>query len=118
MNQPAMAMITDRPMKKVALVPTTRRACAMSRAPMAWPIRMVEAMPKPNTEPIRKNMMLLAFAVAVSAASPRKRPTQTAFTEPFSDCAMLPARIGRENSRRLRPIGPEVRSIGALAMEW
>ena len=77
MNQPAMAMITDRPMKKVALVPTTRRACAMSRAPIACPIRMVEAMPKPNTEPIRKNMMLLAFAVAVSAASPRKRPTQT-----------------------------------------
>jgi len=66
-----MAMITDRPMKKVALVPTTRRAWAMSRAPMAWPIRMVEAMPKPNTEPIRKNMMLLALAVAVSAASPR-----------------------------------------------
>ncbi|MNT65342.1 hypothetical protein D3C72_2033170 [compost metagenome] len=63
-----------------------------------------------------KNMMLLALAVAVSAASPRKRPTQIAFTDPFSDWAMLPARIGNANRNRLRPIGPVVRSSGALAM--
>ena len=60
---------------------------------------------------------VMCGAVAVNAASPRNRPTQTAFTDPFSDCAMLPARIGSENNRRLRPIGPEVRSSGALAME-
>ncbi len=111
-----MAITTDRPMKKVALVPITRRAWGMSRAPMAWPIRMVAAMPMPNTEPIRKNMMLLALAVAVSAASPRNRPTQIAFTDPLSDWAMLPARIGSANRNRLRPMGPVVRSSGALAM--
>jgi len=75
---------------------------------MDWPIRMVAAMPIPNTEPIRKNMMLLALAVAVSAASPRNLPTQMALTDPFSDCAMLPARIGSANMSRLVPIGPSV----------
>ncbi len=115
-HQPATAITTDRPMKNVALVPMTRRACGRSRAPIDWPIRIEAAMPMPNTEPIRKNMMLLAFAVAVSAASPRKRPTQIAFTEPFIDWAMLPARMGRANRNRLRPIGPVVRSSGALAM--
>lgn len=70
-HQPATAISADNPPKNVALVPMTLRAWAMSRAPMAWPIRMVAAMPMPNTEPIRKNMMLLALAAAVSAASPR-----------------------------------------------
>ena len=71
MNQPVTASTTDRPMKKVALVPITRRAWAVSRAPVAWPIRIVAAMPMPKTAPIRKNITLLALAVAVSAASPR-----------------------------------------------
>ena len=71
MNQPAIAISTDKAVKKLALVPMTRRARAVSRAPIAWPIRIVAAMPMPKIEPIRKNMMLLALAVAVSAASPR-----------------------------------------------
>jgi hypothetical protein len=32
-------------------------------------------------------MTVLAIDVAVSAASPRKRPTQIEFTDPFSDCS-------------------------------
>ena len=83
---------------------------------MDWPIRMVAAMPMPNTEPIRKNMMVLALAVAVSALSPRKRPTQIALTEPLSDWAMLPARMGRANSSSEDPIGPVVRLRWLAAM--
>src|SRR3546814_17076531 len=71
---------------------------------------MGAAMTTPNTAPIRKNMMLLAFAVAVSASSPRKPPTQIALTEPFSDCRTLPPRIGNANTNSVRPIGPRVRS--------
>src|SRR3546814_11716403 len=67
-------------------------------------------MPAPNTAPIRKNMKLLAFAVAVSASSPRKRPTQIALPETFSDCRTLPPRIGNANTNSVRPIGPRVRS--------
>ncbi len=103
-------MSTEMPMKKLALVPITRRARGVSCAPIDWAMRMLAAMPMPNTEPIRKNMMLLALAAAVSAFSPRKRPTQTALTEPLSDWATLPPRIGNANSSRLRPMGPVVRS--------
>src|SRR5690606_37076785 len=51
-----------------------------------------------------------AFAVAVSASSPRKRPTQMALTEPLSDCSTLPPMIGSANTNSVRPIGPWVRS--------
>jgi hypothetical protein len=43
----------------------------MLRAPMLWPTRMVAAMPTPKIVPIRKNMIVFALAVAVSAAPPR-----------------------------------------------
>src|SRR3546814_6069006 len=109
-GMPAKAITSDTPKKNVALVPITRLACAVSFVPIACPTRMVAAMPTPNTAPIRKNMMLLAFAVAVSASSPRKRPTQIALTEPFSDCRTLPPRIGNANTNSVRPIGPRVRS--------
>src|SRR5690606_15877697 len=109
-GMPANAITSDTQKKNVALVPITRLAWAVSLVPIAWPTRMVAAMPTPNTAPIRKNMMLLAFAVAVSASSPRKRPTQIALTEPLSDCSTLPPRIGSANTNRVRPIGPWVRS--------
>ena len=109
-GSPAAATSSDIAPKNVALLPITRRACTGSWAPMAWATRMVEAMPMPNTEPIRKNMMLLALAVATSASSPRKRPTQTAFTEPLSDCSTLPARIGSAKTRRVGAMAPSVRS--------
>ena len=50
-------------------------------APNAWPMRMVEAMPKPNTKAISRNMTMLALEVAASASSPRKRPTQIALID-------------------------------------
>src|SRR5690606_675354 len=59
--------------------------------------------------PSSRNMMLLALAIAPSASSPRKRPTQMALTEPLSDCSTLPPRIGRANTNRVRAIGPSVR---------
>ncbi|SOY58763.1 hypothetical protein CBM2585_B10029 [Cupriavidus taiwanensis] len=92
----------------MVLVPTTRRAWSTSRAPTAWPIMMVLAMLMPNTTPSRKNRMMLALEVAVSAASPRKRPTQTELMEAFSDCRMLLPSTGSENSSKVRPIGPVV----------
>jgi len=52
---------------------------------------------------------MLAFEVAVSAASPRKRPTQMEFTEPLSDCSTLANRIGSENLNSPTRIEPSVR---------
>lgn len=92
----------------MVLVPTTRRASARSRAPTACPIMMVLAMLMPNTTPSRKNRMMLALEVAVSAASPRKCPTHTALIEALSDCRILLPSTGSENSRSVRPIGPVV----------
>ena len=37
-----------------------------------------------------------------SARPPRNLPTQTALTEPFSDCSTLPSRIGRANANSVR----------------
>jgi hypothetical protein len=77
---------------------------------MASPTRIVAAKPTPKTAPSRKNRMLFAFATPVSASSPRKRPTHTAFTEPLSDCSTLPPRIGSANRNSVEAIGPCVRS--------
>ena len=52
--------------------------------------------------------MMLAFDVAVSAASPRYRPTQTELIEALSDCRMLLPSTGSENISSVRPIGPVV----------
>ena len=76
---------------------------------MPRPMRMVEASATPKAAPIRRNITWLALAVAVSAASPRKRPTHTEFTEAFSDCRMLANRIGSENLKSTAGIEPCVR---------
>ncbi len=60
---------------------------------------------------------MLAFEVAVSAASPRYFPTQMEFTEPFSDCRTFAYRIGSANRSRPRLIDPSVRERGAF-MIW
>lgn len=52
----------------------------------------------------------MALEVAVSADSPRKRPTQTALIDPLSDCSTLEPSTGKANSRSVRGIGPLVRS--------
>ena len=52
-------------------------------------------MAMPKAAPISRNITVLAFEVAVSAASPRKRPTQMEFTEPFRDCRTFANRIGQ-----------------------
>jgi len=73
---PTAAISSAAAPKKVALVPMTQRAWRRSCAPTACATRMVAAMPMPKTAPISRNRMLLALAVAVSAASPRCPPTQ------------------------------------------
>ena len=109
-----MAITTEMAAKKVALVPTTLFASGMSFAPMHWPMRMVAAMAMPKAAPINRNMTVLAFDVAVSAASPRKRPTQMEFTEPLRDCRMFANRIGSAK-RSIPPlIEPSVRERGAF----
>ena len=57
----------------------------MSRAPKRWPILTVPAMPNPKARLETRNMMMLALAVAASAASPISRPTQIELIVPFSD---------------------------------
>jgi hypothetical protein len=70
-TSPASAIVTEMPAKKVALVPTTRLVSGRLFAPMHWPMRMVAASATPKAAPISRNMTVLAFEVAVSAASPR-----------------------------------------------
>ena len=79
-----------------------RRPCG----PNAWPMRMVEAMPKPNTKAVSRNMTMLALDVAASASSPRKRPTQMALIVPFSDWRIEEASVGSAKASRVGPIGP------------
>ncbi len=67
-------------------------------------------MPKPKTAPNIRNMMMLAFDVAASAASPRKCPTQIVLIDPFSDWRMLLPSVGRAKASRVPVIGPVVRS--------
>ena len=105
-------MITEMPAKKVALVPTTFLASGTSLAPMRWAMSMVAASAMPKAAPMSRNMTVLALEVAVSAASPRKRPTQIEFTEPLSDCRMFANRIGRENLNRPTGIEPSVSERG------
>jgi hypothetical protein len=51
---------------------------------------MLDAIDRPNTPPSNRNNSVFALDVAVSAASPRKRPTQKAFTDAFKVCRTLP----------------------------
>ena len=83
--QPSAATTTAPPITSPIDAPNARRAASTSRRPMLWPIRMVEAMPKPNTSANIRNMIVLALAVAATAPSPRKRPTQIVLIEPLSD---------------------------------
>src|SRR5215472_13260455 len=106
--RPSTAIATEMPVKKVALVPTTRLVLGMLLAPMYWPTRIVAASATPKAAPIRRNITVLALEVAVSAASPRKRPTHTEFTEPFRDCSTLANRIGRANLYSVTGIDPSV----------
>ncbi len=104
-------MASDRPRKNTALLPTTRFASAMFLAPMHCATMMVDAMEKPNMTPNSRNITTFAFPTAARAASPRYLPTQTAFTDPLTDCSTLPERIGRENASRARGIEPSVNEI-------
>src|SRR6478672_8174002 len=80
-------------------------------------------MPKPKTKAISRNMVILALEVAASACSPRKRPTQIALIEPFSDWRIEEMSVGTAKASKALPIGPCVRSMpprapgGRLAME-
>ncbi len=91
----------------------------MSLAPNAWPMSTVAAMPKPNTNDIKRNMMKLALKVDASAFSPRKRPIQIEFTVPFSDWRIEEMSVGMAKTSRVLPIAPWVRSrpcIGLVAI--
>src|SRR4051812_10189923 len=72
-------------------------------------MRMVEAIPKPNTKAVSRNITILALDVAASAPSPRKRPTQIALTVPFSDWRIDEASVGSAKASRVLPIAPSVR---------
>ena len=50
-GKPIAANTTEIVRKNVAAVPITLRAPGRSLRPIAWPTRMVVAMPKPNTPP-------------------------------------------------------------------
>src|SRR4051794_36819776 len=73
-------------------------------------MRMVEAIPKPNTKAIKRNMTILALDVAASASSPRKRPTQTALIDPFSDWRIEEPSVGKAKASKVGAIAPCVRS--------
>src|SRR5215813_4391533 len=80
---------------------------------------MVAAIATPNAAPIRRNITVLATEVAVSAASPRTRPTQIEFTEPFRDCRMLANRMGSANRTNPRLIEPSVKERGrCMGTRW
>ena len=68
---PDSAIASDPAMKNAAPLPTTFLVRTRSRAPTLWPTRIAAAIPTPNTSDSRKCITLLAFDVAVSAASPR-----------------------------------------------
>ena len=70
-TQPNAQMSSDSRKKKVVLVPTTCLACWTLPAPMYCPTSTVAAIDRPNTPPSSRNITILAFAVADSAASPR-----------------------------------------------
>src|SRR5947209_12816803 len=72
-------------------------------------MRMVEAIPKPNTKAVSRNITMLALEVAASAPSPRKRPTQIALIVPFSDCRIEEASVGSAKASKVLAIGPSVR---------
>src|SRR4249919_2026542 len=109
-NQPATAIRMVAKPKAPAAVPKMRRAPSTSFRPQYWPIRMVEAMPKPNTNAFSRNITILALDVAASACSPRKRPTQMALIVPFNDWMIDEASVGRAKLSRVAPILPCVRS--------
>src|SRR5206468_13120130 len=72
-------------------------------------MRMVEAMPNPNTNAVSRNITMLALEVAASAPSPRRRPTQIALMVPFSDWRIELASVGSAKASRVLAIGPSVR---------
>ena len=80
------------------------------RCPIAWPIKIVEAIPKPNTKEININIKILPFAVAANASSPRDWPTQIALIEPFNDCSADDPSVGNANKSIVLGIDPLVRS--------
>jgi len=49
-------------------------------------------------------MTRLALEVAASASSPRKRPTQIALTEPFSDWMIEETSVGMAKASRVLPV--------------
>src|SRR5256885_14522781 len=108
--QPAIAMPMVINAKAPAAVPNTRRAPSTSFRPQAWPMRMVEAIPKPNTNEVSRNITMFELDVAASALSPRKRPTQIALIVPFSDWRIDDASVGSAKASRVGPMLPCVRS--------
>src|SRR5262245_36674109 len=75
-TQPVQAITIEIATKNVLLVPTTRFASVQFFAPMYCPTSTVAAIDSPKAPPSSRNMIAFEFAVAVSAASPRNRPTQ------------------------------------------
>ena len=71
-------------------------------------------MPKPNTVEKARKITLVAFDVAASAPSPRKRPIHTMLIDALSDCRTLASSVGSANMISVRPIGPCVRSLPPL----
>src|SRR5690242_12530480 len=106
---PATDIAIESTRKNVALVPTTRLASSSRFAPRYTPTRIVAAIDSPNTPPRIRNSTLFELVVAVSAASPRKWPTQNELMDAFSDWRTLPYKIGSANSRSPRPMDPSVR---------
>jgi len=83
--KPVKLMVSDRPKKNTALVPTTRFASAIFLAPMHCATMMVEAMEIPNMTPNNRNITTFALPTAASDASPKNLPTQIALTDPLID---------------------------------
>ena len=84
-NQPPIATKTLSRLKKPTAVPKARRAASTSRRPNACAIRIELAMEKPKVKALARNITMLALAVAASASSPIRRPTQAELIDPFSD---------------------------------
>ena len=103
-------MTTDAASTSPTAEPNARRAPSTSRRPQLCPTRIVAAMPKPNTIPNIRNMMILALLVAASASSPRKRPTQIVLIEPLSDCRTFDPSVGSANASSVGAMAPDVRS--------
>lgn len=85
-HAPTIATTSPTPSAADQAVAATRRSCVASRAPIAWPARMVAPAPSPMiNDSSRKNTGKNDAAVAMPC-TPSRRPSQKASSSPPALC--------------------------------